>query len=92
MSEAQPKPKHSHEEYIHTTPDPNPDFNRIQMERRMPYVIEEIKNEVKDIKEGLKENRSFFQERLDRMDNRLWAIVFFCFTTFTGVMIKILIE
>ena len=45
--------------------------------------IEQIKDnhlahmadDIDELKQAVKENRTFFQQRLDRMDNRIWLIL-----------------
>ena len=45
--------------------------------------IEQIKDnhlahmadDIDELKQAVKENRTFFQDRLDRMDNRIWLIL-----------------
>jgi len=45
--------------------------------------IEQIKDnhlahmadDIEELKEAVKDNRTFFQQRLDRMDNRIWLIL-----------------
>ena len=34
-----------------------------------------LENKVDNLQEQIKENRTFFTERLDRLDNRIWTIV-----------------
>lgn len=60
--------------------------------------IEQIKNnhlahmakDIDDLKDAVKDNREFFQERLDRLDSRIWAIVLLTlgtlFSTVIGIM------
>ena len=61
--------------------------------------IEQIKNnhlahmmeDIDDLKDAVKDNRTFFQERLDRLDSRIWAIVLLTLgtlaSTIAGMMI-----
>ncbi len=37
---------------------------------------------VSELGESVKENRNFFTNRLDRLDNRIWMIMGLTFTTF----------
>ena len=34
-----------------------------------------LENKVDNLQDQIKENRTFFTERLDRLDNRIWTIV-----------------
>ena len=34
-----------------------------------------LEHKVDDMQQQIKENRTFFTERLDRLDNRIWSIV-----------------
>ena len=61
--------------------------------------IEQIKNNhlahmAKDIEvlhEVTKQNRSYFEQRLDRLDNRIWAIVLLSLGTLLSTVIGIMI-
>jgi len=37
---------------------------------------------VSELGDAVKENRTFFTDRLDRLDNRIWMIMALTFTTF----------
>ena len=58
------------------------------------YEIEQIKNnhlqhmseDIDDLKEAVKENRTFFQDRLDRLDNRIWWVLGLSVTTMITVI------
>jgi len=51
--------------------------------QQLANEIEQIKNnhlahmadDIDELKQAVKENRTFFQDRLDRMDNRIWLIL-----------------
>lgn len=61
--------------------------------------IEQIKNNhlahmAKDIEvlhEVTKQNRNYFEQRLDRLDNRIWAIVLLSLGTLLSTVIGIMI-
>ena len=72
-------PEHAPREWID-------DPERTARERRMPYVLEEIKNDLKDMREDIRENRSFFQQRMDKLDGRIWAIVITLISSLFGIV------
>tara|TARA_R100001510_G_C7631102_1_gene189955 strand:- start:688 stop:921 length:234 start_codon:yes stop_codon:yes gene_type:complete len=51
--------------------------------QQLANEIEQIKDnhlahmadDIEELKEAVKDNRTFFQQRLDRMDNRIWLIL-----------------
>ena len=51
--------------------------------QQLANEIEQIKDnhlahmadDIDELKQAVKENRTFFQDRLDRMDNRIWLIL-----------------
>ena len=51
--------------------------------QQLANEIEQIKDnhlahmadDIDELKQAVKENRTFFQNRLDRMDNRIWLIL-----------------
>jgi len=61
--------------------------------------IEQIKNnhlahmmeDIDDLKESVKENRTFFTERMDRLDNRIFWILGLIISTLAAVIGSILI-
>jgi hypothetical protein len=61
--------------------------------------IEQIKNnhlahmmeDIDDLKESVKENRTFFTERMDRLDNRIFWILGLVISTLATVIGSILI-
>jgi len=61
--------------------------------------IEQIKNnhlahmaeDIDDLKDAVKDNRTFFQERLDRLDSRIWAIVLLSLGTLLSTVIGMMI-
>jgi len=61
--------------------------------------IEQIKNnhlahiaeDIDDLKDAVKDNRTFFQERLDRLDNRIWAIVLLSLGTLMSTVIGMML-
>ena len=61
--------------------------------------IEQIKNnhlahmmeDIDDLKDAVKENKQFFTERLDRLDNRIWAIVLLSLGTLLSTIIGLMV-
>ena len=61
--------------------------------------IEQIKNnhlahiekDIEVLHEVTKQNRSYFEQRLDRLDNRIWAIVLLSLGTLLSTVIGIMI-
>jgi hypothetical protein len=61
--------------------------------------IEQIKNnhlahihkDIDNLWVDVKDNRKYFQERLDRLDNRIWAIVLLSLGTLLSTVIGIMI-
>jgi len=66
--------------------------------RELAKEIEQIKNnhlthmmeDIDDLKEAVKENRTFFQARLDRLDNRIILIMGGTITTLVTLLAAIL--
>lgn len=62
--------------------------------------IEQIKNnhlkhmadDIDDLKESVKENRTFFQTRLDRLDNRIWWVLGLSVTTMITVVASTMVS
>ena len=52
-----------------------------------PMIVRVIKKN--DLQEQIKENRTFFTQRLDRLDNRLWIIMAGTITTLVTVIASI---
>ena len=48
-----------------------------------------LESKVNDLQEQIKENRTFFTQRLDRLDNRLWIIMAGTITTLVTVIASI---
>lgn len=46
------------------------------------YEHKQLHARVTELGNSVKENRLFFTERLDRLDNRIWMIMGLTFTTF----------
>jgi oligoribonuclease (3'-5' exoribonuclease) len=42
----------------------------------------QLHSRVSELGNAVKENRSFFTDRMDRLDNRIWMIMALTFTTF----------
>tara|TARA_R100000353_G_scaffold145220_1_gene104130 strand:- start:18 stop:251 length:234 start_codon:yes stop_codon:yes gene_type:complete len=59
--------------------------------------VEQIKNnhlthmmeDIDDLKDAVKENRIFFTERLDRLDNRIFVILGLAFSTLASVIVAL---
>jgi|DEB0MinimDraft_6_1074348.scaffolds.fasta_scaffold29534_5 hypothetical protein len=70
------------------------DMNKKITTKDLHYEIEQIKNnhlahmaeDIDDLKEAVKDNRSFFQDRLDRLDNRIWWVLGLSVTTMITVV------
>ena len=50
-----------------------------------------IAEDIDDLKDAVKDNRTFFQERLDRLDNRIWAIVLLSLGTLMSTVIGMML-
>jgi hypothetical protein len=46
---------------------------------------------VTEMGDAVKENRKFFTERMDRLDNRIWMIMALTFTTFITLFASMLV-
>lgn len=53
------------------------------------YQIEHLHDDVDELKDAVKENRNFFQERLDRLDNRIWWVLGLSVSTMITVLIAV---
>ena len=53
-------------------------------ENHLAHIAEDID----DLKDAVKENRQFFQERLDRMDSRIWWIMGITLTSLISIVIS----
>ena len=53
------------------------------------YQVEHLHKDVDELKEAVKDNRSFFQERLDRLDNRIWWVLGISMSTMVTVLIAV---
>jgi len=49
------------------------------------YKLTRLEDEIKDVKEFTRQNRKDFNLRMDKLDNRIWAIMFFAVTTLVGI-------
>lgn len=47
-----------------------------------------IAEDIDDLKDAVKENRQFFQDRLDRMDSRIWWIMGITLTSLISIVIS----
>ena len=61
--------------------------------------IEQIKDnhlahmaeDIDDLKDAVKENRQFFTERLDRLDNRIWWVLGMVLTTLAATITSMMV-
>ena len=61
--------------------------------------IEQIKNnhlahmaeDIDDLKDAVKENRQFFTDRLDRLDNRIWWVLGMVLTTLAATITSMMV-
>ena len=51
-------------------------------ENHLAHIAEDID----DLKDAVKENRQFFQDRLDRMDSRIWWIMGITLTSLISIV------
>ncbi len=51
-----------------------------------------LEKKVDDLQSQIKENRSFFTERLDRLDNRIWTIVILTLGSLLASVISIALK
>ena len=54
--------------------------------------LKHLSDDVDELKDAVKENREFFQSRLDRLDNRIWWIMGLSFTTMLGIIAQVLLN
>ena len=67
--------------------------------RELHKEIEQIKNnhlahiveDIDDLKDSVKDNRKFFTDRLDRLDNRIWGLVLLTLGTLLSTIIGMMI-
>lgn len=53
------------------------------------FQIEHLHEDVDELKDAVKENRTFFQERLDRLDNRIWWVLGLSVSTMITVLLSV---
>lgn len=53
--------------------------------------LKHIHEDIDGIKQDIKEQRNFVQERLDRLDSRIWWIMGIAVTTLLGIIVDKLI-
>ena len=53
-------------------------------ENHLAHIAEDID----DLKDAVKENRQFFQDRLDRMDSRIWWIMGITLTSLISIVVS----
>jgi len=46
--------------------------------------------DVRELKEDIKENRKFFTERMDRLDNRIWWVLGLTVTSCISIIISLM--
>ncbi len=61
----------------------------VQLKKENTKEHHALENKVNDLQEQIKENRTFFTQRLDRLDNRLWIIMAGTITTLVTVLASI---
>ena len=61
----------------------------VQLKQENTKEHHALENKVNDLQEQIKENRTFFTQRLDRLDNRLWIIMAGTITTLVTVLASI---
>lgn len=62
----------------------------IQLKKENTKEHHALENKVNDLQEQIRENRTFFTERLDRLDNRIWIIMAGTITTLVTVLASII--
>ena len=50
------------------------------------HQLTRLQEEIDDLKTFTRENRSFFQQRLDKLDARIWGIMIMSVTTLLGII------
>lgn len=53
------------------------------------YQVQHLHEDVDELKDAVKENRTFFQERLDKLDNRIWWVLGISMSTMVTVLIAV---
>ena len=61
----------------------------VQLKQENTKEHHALENKVNDLQQQIKENRTFFTQRLDRLDNRLWIIMAGTITTLVTVLASI---
>ena len=61
----------------------------VQLKQENTKEHHALENKVNDLQEQIKENRTFFTQRLDRLDNRIWIIMAGTITTLVTVLASI---
>jgi len=61
----------------------------VQLKQENTKEHHALENKVNDLQTQIKENRTFFTQRLDRLDNRLWIIMAGTITTLVTVLASI---
>ena len=62
----------------------------VQLKKENTKEHHALENKVNDLQEQIRENRTFFTERLDRLDNRIWIIMAGTITTLVTVLASII--
>lgn len=66
-----------------------PEFDDQIDHKHLWYQVEHLHEDVDELKTAVKENRTFFQERLDRLDNRIWWVLGISMSTMVTVLIAV---
>ena len=61
----------------------------VQLKKENTKEHHALENKVNDLQEQIRENRTFFTQRLDRLDNRIWIIMAGTITTLVTVLASI---
>tara|TARA_R110000796_G_C14542598_1_gene433061 strand:- start:1354 stop:1590 length:237 start_codon:yes stop_codon:yes gene_type:complete len=74
---------------------PNPTAHTVQAElvqlkKENTKEHNALESKVNDLQEQIRQNRTFFTERLDRLDNRLWIIMAGTITTLVTVLASVI--
>ena len=62
----------------------------VQLKKENTKEHHALENKVNDLQEQIRENRTFFTQRLDRLDNRIWIIMAGTITTLVTVLASII--
>ena len=62
----------------------------VQLKKENTKEHNALESKVNDLQEQIRQNRTFFTERLDRLDNRLWIIMAGTITTLVTVLASVI--